>query len=161
MCLVHFEVDITFSCLVLEDPVTMLDFGSGLKIAQPKELDSKAPYGKLTTKQLFENMMQAENELGLSDDENDYEDEKHSEGASLLSTIPSDNSGGKKNHFKCMSCSGLLPLSWDDEQDDQVDEQLYCFPDGAPMPQPDETRKNENEEQHDSLCSGAIRVSGI
>ncbi|VVC36915.1 Protein kinase, ATP binding site,Protein kinase domain,Serine/threonine-protein kinase, active site,GS [Cinara cedri] len=146
----------TTKALPTKDPVTMLDFGSGLKIAQPKELDSKAPHGKLTTKEMFENMMQAENELGLSDDDNDYEDEKHSEGASLLSAMPSDNSGGQKNHFKCMSCSGLLPLSWDDEQDFQVNEQLYCFPDGALMPQPDETRKNENEER-DSVCSGAIR----
>lgn len=103
-------------------------------------------------------------ELGLSENSDD-EDKKEgdSEGASLLSIMPNANnaaagSGDQKKLLKCISCAGVLPSSWDDEQDGEIDEQFYCLPDGAPTPRPD-ANKNTVDEESQYVCSEAVRVS--
>lgn len=151
---------------VSDDPVTMLDFGSGQQYAQQKK-PSSGTSGTLSSIDMYNNMMlheKEQEELGLSENSDD-EDKKEGdgEGASLLSIMPSANnaaagSGDQKKLLSCMSCAGVLPSSWDENEDGQIDEQFYCLPDGAPTPRSDDNQ-NSGDEEHQSVCSGAIRVS--
>lgn len=146
----------------------MLNFGSGQQFALQNKPSGETS-GTLSSIDMYRNMMlheKEQEELGLggnSDDEDENENDGDNEGASLLSIMPNVKnadtvSGGQKNQLKCMSCAGVLPSSWDNEQDDEANEQFYCFPDRAPTHGSDDN-KNSLDDDKQYVCSGAIRVS--
>ncbi|KAL4135806.1 hypothetical protein QTP88_007393 [Uroleucon formosanum] len=119
--------------------------------------------GHMSSKDLYHSMEMGEQEKletlgGNADDEDDNEKDS---GDSLLSMTgggDDDNDIDQENLTElltCMSCSGELPVQWD-EQNSQFNEQSYCLSDGGQPLMQDNDNMNKVDEEI-NVCSGAVR----
>jgi len=118
--------------------------------------------------EMYKNMVLFEQEQlemngGIDDDDDDDEKNYNNEG-SLLSRMPEgskvnsiESHGQTVSPLKCISCSGVLP-AWPNNQD----EQSFCLPDGGgSTPEQDNYNDIYNKSLHQSICTGAVRVSSL
>lgn len=116
--------------------------------------------------ELYKAMVLAEQELesnGGGNGDDDDEIDHGSEGASLLSPMMGGSEDGRRQHsgaaqLRCLSCTGVLP-AWHEQRDAHVDEQSYCYTDGAPTQQQDNDNNGTDRDEEQNVCTGAMRVS--
>lgn len=111
----------------------------------------------------YKNMVQFEQEEGLSDDIDEDRDEKDNSG-SLMSMMTSDGdydaaeASDDQSLLSCVSCTGVLP-TWHDKKSAYIDEQSYCLPDSSSSTIQQNGDNEKNDVKHQSICTGAVRVS--